>query len=246
MAKDNDCESKSTDVQNCSNDPQHTPTLKDRQVIPPHNVQTDSLQTFFRSTNKAFLLRNLLWSDENLHDVQELVYNFAAQLVQRDGPISFAEITDRANKALCGDEPLFLTHLMRFLDAIVWSNRRLLVEKLSDGATSVSTTTSETQKIASSSSATQRTIPPQHTQAAPQLTTGLTLVAAEHQRDDVRAKVLELEKFEAESPEEARWLLLVEFAGATTDDVASYFSLPVRTVDIAVANAIIQIRKVQS
>jgi hypothetical protein len=67
----------------------------------------------------------------------------------------------------------------------------------------------------------------------------MDLLATQESPETVDRKLSLLTSLEAKAPEVARWFRLVEFGGATTDDLADYFSISegviVRELDCALA-----------
>jgi hypothetical protein len=228
---------------------EHAPSSESPNTTSTHESATSDLSppsplsALFFSTNVSHPFRNLLLVPENDAEIRETVQQHAKTLVHSDESLSFADIAARIQERLCGPEPLTTSQLVRFLDTLTWTNRRMLADLVSrtmQGGTDPAATST---RLVASSAETRRHQADEPATAPQTSISGLTLAAARSSPDQVRRKLKALAALEAETPEMARWFQLVELTGATTDELARYFALDQRTVEQAVGKAIHTILK---
>jgi ECF sigma factor len=199
--------------------------------------RASSLPALFATTNVSHPVRNVLLLPDGDIEIRDTVLRIAAEMIHSSESPSFANVASQIQDILCGPEPLATSQLLRFLDAVAWTNRRLLNEHAARALHELESGTASTRSLTASVDTTDQKVDESATSPNPSLS-GLTLAAARTAPDQVQRKLKALGALENETPQAARWFQLVDFTGATTAELARYFSLPHKTVEQAVGKAI--------
>ncbi|MDX1968847.1 MAG: hypothetical protein SFV23_16855 [Planctomycetaceae bacterium] len=216
------------------------------EMMKPLHVGTDDFYPF----------RRLLNDSDAVEEIETIVAARFEELLHCVGDFSFVAAACQLQEDLCGEEPLTTRRLLAYLDAVAAVARRMLVRQVDrwrqeksgkEAVPPVASTTvglSRSTIIPGAGAISKLTFGQQAEEfAAPPA--GMTLVAARQSPEVVDRKLAVLAQLEREKPDLARWFQLMELTGSMADELARYFTIPVKTMERSLAEAISRICKEQ-